>query len=123
MRNQDGSEAANHSSDSGFVAGLHLACERKKGTKDNCRIWSLFFNFILLQEGRSGAIFEHVTFESLLEITQVEMSREQPDKYLSVEFLGRWAGWSYQFGTCKCMVPFKARARIQSPRQENRHKS
>lgn len=67
-----------------------------------------FFYFILLQEGRSGAIFEHVTFESLLEITQVEMSREQPDKYLSVEFLGRRAGWRYQFGTCKCMVPFKA---------------
>ena len=69
-----------HSSDAGFVEGLDRTCKRKKGIKDNSRIWGL-----ILAEGGSGAIFGHVTFESLLD-TLVEISRGQLDKYLSVEF-------------------------------------
>lgn len=117
-------EAANHRSDSGFVDGLHLACERKKGTKANYRIWAFFFFFFSCRRVRSGAISGHVTFESLLEITQVEMSREQPDKYLSVEFLGRWASWRYPFGTCQRMVALKPEPGSNPPEvkhsQENR---
>ena len=62
----------------------------------NDKIWSQ--ESLSCRRVRSGAISGHVTFESLLEITQVEMSREQPDKYLSVEFLGRWANWRINLG-------------------------